>query len=72
MVELAVFDNVFDVRFNLLKSLLDEAGIPYVTSNETYRSIKPLISQSPGNVAIGLKVRKEDLEEAQKILKSIE
>ena len=72
MVELAVFDNVVDVRFNLLRSLLEEAGIPYLTTNLHSRSVKPLLSRGPGNISIGVKVDEEDLEKARELLNSIQ
>lgn len=72
MVELAVFDSIVDVRFNLLQGLLEEAGIDYLTTNEHSRTVKPLLSRGPGNIAIGIKVYEDDLEEALKIYKSIQ
>ena len=71
LVTLAVFDNVIDVKFNLLKDMLDEAGIPYLTGNEKARTVKPLPFVSPANIAIDIKVYEEDAEEAQKIYQSI-
>jgi hypothetical protein len=50
LVTLAVFDNAFDVRFNLLKDMLDEAGIGYFTNNEYSRIIKPVPYPAPTNV----------------------
>ena len=72
LVTLAVFDNTFDVKFNLLKAMLDEAGIGYITSNDNARSIKPMPYMTPSNIAIDLKVYEENLEEAVKIFRSIE
>ena len=72
MIELAVFDSVVDIRFNLLRDMLEEAGIPYLTTNEKSRTVKPLLSRGAGNIAIGVKVNEEDLEEAMKILESIQ
>ena len=71
LVTLAVFDNVIDVKFNLLKDMLDEAGIPYLTGNEKARTVKPLPFVSPANIAIDIKVYEEDAEEALKIYQSI-
>ena len=72
LVEIAVYDTAFDVKFNMLKDMLDEAGIPFLVTNEKMRTLKPLASMGPSNVGIGLKVDEENLEEAMKILKSIE
>lgn len=71
LVTLAVFDNVIDVKFNLLKDMLEEAGIPYLTGNEQARTVKPLPFVSPANIAIDIKVYEEDAEEALKIYQSI-
>ena len=71
LVTLAVFDNIFDVRYNLLKDMLDQAGIGYVTTNEKLRTVKPAIFMIPANVAIGIKVDAEKLDEAMEILNSI-
>ena len=71
LISLAVFDNVFDVKYNLLKDMLDEAGIAYITSNENTRIIKPALFTTPANVAINIKVYEDRLEEALTILRSI-
>ncbi len=71
LVTLAVFDNTFDVKFNLLKDMLEEAGIPYLTGNEHARTVKPLPFVSPANIAIDIKVYEEDAEEALKLYQSI-
>lgn len=71
LLTLAVFDNVFDVKFNLVKDMLDEAGIPYLTSNENARAVKPMPFKTPGNISIDIKVYEEDAEEALAIYKSI-
>lgn len=72
LASLAVFDTIFDIKFNLLKSMLDEAGIWYITSNENARSVKPALSMIPTNVTIEIKVQKENFDEAVEILKSIQ
>ncbi len=72
LITLAVFDNVFDINFNLLKDMLDEAGIDYVTGNEYSRTVKPVFYRSPSNTAIDIKVYEDKLEEAMAILKSIQ
>lgn len=71
LVTLAVFDNTFDVKFNLLKDMLEEAGIAYLTGNENTRAVKPLPFVSPANIAIDIKVYEEDAEDALKIYQSI-
>ncbi len=70
-VTLAVFNNAFDIKYNLLKSLLDEAHIPYFSSNENLRSIKPMPFTTPSNVSIELKVYRENEKEAHQLLDSI-
>ncbi len=68
---LAVFDNVIEVKFNILKDMLEEAEIPYLTKNENARIVKPTLSMVATNVAIEVKVYEENLEEALKIWNSI-
>lgn len=72
LITLAVFDNVFDIKFNLLKDMLEEAGIDYVTGNEYSRTVKPVLYRSPSNTAIDIKVHENRLDEALTILKSIQ
>lgn len=71
LVTLAVFDNAFDVKFNLLKSMLEEAGIVYITNNENTRTVKPVMFMTATNLSIDIKVYEENLEEAMELLKSI-
>ena len=71
LITLAVFDNVFDVNFNLLKDMLDEAGIDYITTNENARTVKPMPYMVPTNISIEIRVYEEKLDEAIKILRSI-
>lgn len=71
LITLAVFDNIFDVKYNLLKSMLDEAGISYITNNENTRTVKPVMAMTASNISIDIKVYKENLEEALEILNSI-
>lgn len=71
LVTLAVFDNVIEVKFNILKDMLEEAEIPYLTKNENARKVKPTLSMVATNIAIEVKVYEEDLEEALKIWHSI-
>ena len=71
LIILGRFDNVFDIKFNLLKGLLDEAGIPYLTSNENYRTVKSVPFMTPANVSIDIRVEEADLEEAMNLYHSI-
>jgi len=71
IVALAVFDNPFDVKFNLLKDMLDQAGIRYLTNNENFRSVKPMPFMTPSNISIEIKIFEDDIEKAAEILKSI-
>lgn len=71
LITLAVFDNVYDVKFNLLKDMLEEAGIPYLSTNENSRAVKPMPFRNPVNVAIDIKVYEKDAEAALEIFNSI-
>jgi hypothetical protein len=71
LITLAFFDNVFDIKYNLLKEMLDEAGIGYITNNENARAVKPMPFITPANISIDIKVEEENLDEAREILKSI-
>jgi hypothetical protein len=71
LITLAVFDNAFDVKYNLLKGMLEEAGIKFVASNENMRTVKPVMFMTPENISIEIKVYEEDFEEAMKIIQSI-
>jgi len=55
LITLAVFDNVFDVKFNLIKDMLEEAGINFITTNEHSRTIKPMPGMTPHNISIEIK-----------------
>lgn len=71
LITLAVFDNSFDVKYNLLKDMLDEAGIDYITNNEYARIVKPMPYTTPADVAIAIQVFEDKLDEAMTIWKSI-
>lgn len=71
LVTLAVFDNVFDVKFNLLKDMLDEAGIPFFVTNENTRIVKPALAMTPANLSIEIKVYETEAGKAYEILESI-
>jgi len=72
LITLAVFDSIIDVKFNLLKDMLDQAGISYITNNVNARTVKPLLCMAPANISIDIKVYEKDWKEAMQILKSIE
>ena len=72
LVTLAVFTNSFDIKYLLLKDMLEEAGIGYVSVNENARSVKPMPFTTPSNLSVEIKVDQENMEEAAKILNSIE
>lgn len=71
LITLAVFDSALDIRYNLLKDMLEEAGIHYLTNNENLRMVKPLPWMTPSNLSIDIKVYQENLEEARRILETI-
>lgn len=71
LITLAVFDNIFDVKFNLLKEMLDEAGINYLTTNENAKAVKPVMFPVASNLSIELKVYEDDIKEAGRIFQSI-
>lgn len=71
IVSLAIFDNAFDIQYNLLKDMLDEAGIKYFAINENLRSVEPMAFMTPTNISIEIKIFDYDLEEATSILNSI-
>ena len=71
LITLAVFDNAFDVKFNLLKDMLNEAGIAYLTTNENARAVKPMPFMTPTNISIELKVSEGKLDEAAQLFRSI-
>ena len=71
LVTLAIFDNSFDIKFNLLKDMLDEAGISYLTTNENTRTVKPVMFMAAANVSIEIKIYEKDMKEALNILNSI-
>ncbi len=70
LITLAEFNNTIEVQYNLLKDMLDEAGIKYVVVNENARSVEPFL-MTPSNIAIEIKILESDSEQALKILESI-
>lgn len=70
LITIAQFPNVFDVKYTLIKDMLEEAGIPYITNNENARVTKPMIA-TISNISLEIRVYEEDLQEAMQILKSI-
>ena len=71
LITLAVFNNAFDIKFNLLKNMLEEADIKYITTNENTRVVEPVPYMMPTNLSIEVKIYDYDVEEAVNILKSI-
>ena len=72
LVTLAVFNHAIEVKYNLLKGMLDEAGIQYLSYNENVRKVEPLPFITPTNMAIAIKVYEEDYEAALEILNAIQ
>ena len=70
LVTIAEFPTTFDIKYSLLKDMLDQAGIPYLEVNENMRGLKPF-PISPGNISIEIKVYEEYLGEVAKIIESI-
>ncbi|MCZ4696190.1 hypothetical protein DWB61_16230 [Ancylomarina euxinus] len=70
LVTLAEFGNAIEVKYNLLKDMLDQAGIKYVVINENARNVEPML-MTPSNIAIEIKILESDLERALKLLESI-
>lgn len=71
LVSLAVFDSIIDIDYNLLKDMLDEAGIKYFVNNEYSNHSRPMFTIAPSNLCIDLKVYEKDLKPALEILNSI-
>ncbi|WP_372644727.1 hypothetical protein [Ancylomarina sp.] len=71
LITLAEFDNAFEVKYNLLKDMLDQSGIRYIAINENARSAEPMAYMTPSNISIEIKIFEYDLEQAQKIFESI-
>jgi len=70
LITIAEFDNIYDVKFSLLKDMLEQAKIPYITTNENTRSVE-LFVVSPSNMSIEIKVYEDKLEEVKEIIDSI-
>ncbi len=70
LTTIAEFDNIYDVKFSLLKDMLEQAEIPYITTNENARSVE-LFVVSPSNMSIEIKVYEDKLGEVKKIIDSI-
>lgn len=71
LVTISTFLNSFDIRYNLFKDMLEEAGIGYIVVNENRRIAGGALVVSPDNVAIEIKVDEENEEKALEILQSI-
>lgn len=70
LITIAEFPNIYDVKYSLIQDMLEEAGIPYLTSNENARVTKPLLANI-SNLSLEIKVYEENLEQAMQIVKSI-
>lgn len=71
LVTISTFLNSFDIRYNLFKDMLEEAGIGYIVVNENRRIAGGALVVSPDNVAIEIKVDEENEAKALEILQSI-
>ena len=71
LVSIAEFSNAHDVKYNLLKDMLVQAGIPFIITNENARLVEPFIV-SPSNEAIEVKVYEDKYQEANEVFKSIQ
>ena len=71
LITLAYYDNPIDIKYNLLKEMLEEDSIEYITINENMRSVKPFPFMLPSNLAIEIKVFERDFPKAKEILESI-
>lgn len=71
LITLAEFGNTFEIQYNLLKNMLDEAGIKYIVINENARSVEPMAYMTPSNICIEIKIFESDSEQALKIFESI-
>ena len=70
LITIAEFPTTFDIKYSLLKDMLEQAEIPYFEVNENMRALKPF-PISPSNISIEIKVYEEYLEEVAKIIESI-
>jgi len=70
LITIAEFDNTYDIKYSLLIDMLEQAGIPYILSNQNARSVE-LYFVSPSNMAIEVKVYDTWLTEAMEIVQSI-
>lgn len=71
LVTISTFLNSFDIRYNLFKDMLEEAGIGYIVVNENRRIAGGALVVSPDNMAIEIKVDEENEAKALEILQSI-
>ena len=72
LVTIGHFLNSFDIKYNLFKDMLEQAGIGYIVVNENSRITKGALLASPANVTIEIKVDEENAKEAYEILQSIQ
>jgi hypothetical protein len=70
LITIAEFDNTYHVKYSLLIDMLEQAGIPFIQSNQNARTVEFYVV-SPSNMAIEVKVYESQLEQAMEIVKSI-
>jgi len=70
-VTIASFTSNFDMKYILLKEMLEEAEIEYVLVNEITSTIDGTFAGSPSNMGIEIRVLEENAEEALEIYNSI-
>jgi hypothetical protein len=71
LITIAEFNNTYDIKYNLLIDMLEQADIPYILSNQNARTVEFYVV-SPSNMAIEVKVYDERLKEAMEIVESIQ
>lgn len=70
LVTIAEFPTSYDIKYSLLKDMLEQAKIPFIEVNANMRGLEqfPL---GPSNISIEIKVYEEYLEEVAMIIQSI-
>jgi len=71
LITIAEFNNTYDIKYNLLIDMLEQADIPYILSNQNARTVEFYVV-SPSNMAIEVKVYEDRLKESMEIVKSIQ
>ncbi len=47
LVKLASFNSLIEIKYNLLKDMLDEAEIASIANNENSKAVKPALLMTP-------------------------